>query len=215
MAHPLDVMLRKHVAPVMAEAGFVRTGRVYRLTADSGDSVVLDIRAYAFGQQVVAFWVTMGLITTPYADWICRNQTTPDERPPGMECAFIHAQIEPPDDLWQGVLPQRVPSLWVFDRSVGGDVCGGALAQMLTVKWVPLLVSLLDRGRLLAEIHSRTPGLAHFQHQRERRELLHLVDDGPLSEIERLIPMVVELSPEDNFKQWIRARLARRLEAGG
>lgn len=214
MAHPLDVMLREYVAPVMRAAGFSRSGREYRLPAGNGDCAVLDVDVRGTRlAHVVGFYVTMGIVIPPFTDWVYRNQKPPGGRSPGLECAFVQGAVVPPPRVRHGVADAVTGSHWGFDPS-DDAVCGQALAEVLSAEAIPTMRRLLDRDELLAEVRNRKSRVFGRMTQLERLEIILFVDDGPVDEVVRRLPVVEELSPQDNFIEWVRARLARRAGTG-
>jgi hypothetical protein len=205
---PVDVIVREYAAPVLAAAGFRRSGRVFRLDGERGDAAVLEIAPFVLSSGS-RFSATGGVIVTPYADFIDRALGDIPRRRPGPSSALVELPVLPPREWWQGVgqEPREDPQ-WGFTDDADVPACGRAFAAVLAEDVIPVLVRLLDRTRLLAEMRERTTPDLRRKLAPRRDVLLLLVDEGPSPELDRLLR---ELGEGDMVADWARARLA----AGG
>jgi hypothetical protein len=134
MAHPLDDMLREHVAPVMRAAGFTRRGRRFWLSAESGTTALAEFYLKGdLGDGVTRFVVISGLLTgVEFAD---REREGPV--PPGMVGTYMSRTrlLEPPVVAHAGVgVPQQDPvwGLWPERRQDVVDLLAAGLQRDAT-----------------------------------------------------------------------------------
>ena len=226
MAHPLDVMLRQYVAPVLKEAGYGKAGRTYRLAADNGDYALFN--AYTtenVAPTMLGFGARFVLAPRSIVAWHRRDSADPFAKPAGMENALVMVELIAPDEQsFPMPYEQMFGNNWRFDLADDGRACGEALRADL-VEVIPLIDRLLDRTALLEEI--RHPSLRSIPqpdldtpypgvwtvvniHPRASAEILLLLEDGPIQEVERLLPASERDSPSGQFGDWVREQLAQR-----
>jgi hypothetical protein len=226
MAHPLDTMLRSYVTPVLKEAGYTKAGRIYRLAAKNGDYAIFDLYTTEnVASDKIGFGARFGIAPRTMVAWHRRDAGDPFDRPPGIENELLIIELIPPEESSYPLsYEQMFGSNWRLDAADEGRACGEAL-RAAVINTVPLIRSLLDRNALLAEIRKPTlrsiaqPELntdhpcvwARLGIQpREAAEIIVLLEDGPLAEIQDLLP-----AAERPFGTWDWARRnEQRCEVG-
>ncbi|MEV5006288.1 DUF4304 domain-containing protein [Streptomyces sp. NPDC056159] len=208
---PLDLLVREHVAPVMRAAGFKRSGRTFRLVADSGDRAVLGFSRHDVDPDAAVFGVGYGIVPAPYWEWINRQHWASGQvgAPRAFQSAVVAGDVIPPPRAAH--LPDcegRLRSRWAL-REDNRHICGEALASALRDEAIPQMVHLLDRTNLLQECRHRTMPVVRLV-PLTRLEILLCVDDAPCREIEALLADVQPAGPGDDFAAWVRRRLATR-----
>jgi hypothetical protein len=219
VVHPLDELIKVHVAPVMKAAGFVRQGRVFRLRAENGDYALLEVpMGPRLGDGRVWFVALPGIVPIPLAEWRSRSRGGLGGRLPGTEHMARFRPVTPPARFWRGIDSPPEDRRWSFDPVSELDECGEALAGLLRAETVPLLQRLVVRANLLNEFRSQPSGAGTrvwAMSQLERNEIVLMVDEGPVEEVERLLPLVEELAPGDNFREWVGEQLRLRAAREG
>ncbi|RFC77547.1 hypothetical protein [Streptomyces sp. AcE210] len=207
----LDLLVREHVAPVMRGAGFKRSGRTFRLIADSGDQAVLGFARHYVDPGATVFEVGYRVVPAPYWEWTNRQHCSSGQvrDPPAFVLAAVAGDVVPPPRAAH--LPDskgRLRSRWAL-REDNRHVCGEALAGALHNEAIPQMVHFLDRTNLLQEFrHPSMPVVRHLP--LIRLEILLRVDDAPCHEIEAMLADVQPAGPGDDFAAWVRHRLATR-----
>lgn len=208
---PLDLLVREHVAPVMRAAGFKRSGRTFRLVADSGDQAVLGFVRHYVDPDAAVFDVGYRIVPAPYWEWINRQHRAGGQvsAPRAFGLAVVAGDVIPPPRAAH--LPDydgRLRSRWAL-RDDNRHTCGEALASALRDEAIPQMVHLLDRTNLLQECRRRTMPVMRLV-PLTRLEIFLRVDDAPCREIEALLEDVQPAGPGDDFAAWVRRRLATR-----
>ncbi|MFF2847523.1 DUF4304 domain-containing protein [Streptomyces sp. NPDC058001] len=208
---PLDVLVRDHVAPVMRAAGFKRSGRTFRLMADSGDQAVLGFVRHYVDPDAAVFDVGYRMVPAPYWEWINRQHWPSGQAgaPPAFGSAVVAGDVVPPPRAAH--LPDseaRLRSRWAL-RDDNRRICGEALASALRDEAIPQIVHFLDRANLLEECrHPSIPVVRLVP--LTTLEILLRVDDAPRREIEAMLTDMRPAGPGDDFAAWVRRRLTTR-----
>ncbi|MEU6772204.1 DUF4304 domain-containing protein [Streptomyces sp. NPDC046759] len=132
----LDLLVREHVAPVMRGAGFKRSGRTFRLIADSGDQAVLGFARQYVDPGAAVFEVGYRIVPAPYWEWINRQHWSSGQvgSPSAFALAAVAGDVVPPPRAAH--LPAgegRLRARWAV-REDNRQVCGEALADALHTK---------------------------------------------------------------------------------
>ncbi|MFE6755712.1 hypothetical protein ACFVDQ_19260 [Streptomyces sp. NPDC057684] len=207
----MHLLIREHVAPVMRRAGFKRSGRTFRLIADSGDQAVLGFARHYADPDAAVFEVGYRMVPAPYWEWVNRQHWNSGQvgAPPAFVSAALAGDVVPPP--WAAQLPDsqgRLRARWAL-REGNRQVCGEALAEALSTESIPQMAHFLDRTHLLQELRRPSMPVTRLL-PLTRLEILLRVDDAPRHEIEAMLADVRPAGPGDDFAAWVRRRLTAR-----
>jgi hypothetical protein len=212
MGDLVDELLKRHVTPVLREAGFKRSGANYRLTADNGDVAIFNARRWTTDPAVDGFMLALAVAPLPYVEWLNRDRPERMARPRGLEHGMLTWYLKAPL-RWQ-LTPKGQDTVWALAHESEVDAVGEELRKILT-DGVPWLVSLFDHDRLCATIQER---YADFDIRLERHlgQAVIRSAEGPAEEVTRLLAAseeVTRLIPAAHapalpaLREWIIARL--------
>ncbi|MEV6057171.1 hypothetical protein [Streptomyces sp. NPDC052107] len=209
--HPLDALIRRYVAPLAKAAGCIRSGRTFRLIADSGDQAMFDFHTHAVDPDMVVFEVNWHIAPLPYWEWITR-QRVPTPKLTNSSGAMATCRVMPPQEAAHH--PRDgfpfFRERWVFPYEGSDKICGQALERTLREETLPRMRHLLDRSNLLEVVRSRDVSLV-MRMNPLAREIVLRVDSGPVEEISALIAQEEATGRFPPFAQWARRRLAERI----
>jgi hypothetical protein len=221
-------MLRAYVAPVMAEAGFARWGRIYHATGPRGDRVFLEFMNIAYGDGATVFLVRLGAAPLPYRGWLRRADPEsldgPGSELDGLSALLVHGDVPAPrehahrivfdgekDDAWvaEGEDDGTVAREWAFRDDAEAAACGGALAALLRDGYVPLMRRMLDRRALLDVALDPAETRVRARTSEARTRLFLTVDDLSAEGLDLALAAVPPEQPaRAELVAWARARVA-------
>ncbi len=204
----LDRMLRTYVTPVLADAGFVKKGRTYRLTAATNDAAMVNIQRSGGGVgDRVVFFVNLSVVVVPHSDWLDYTLGITEATERSYAGGLWQSRLDAPasvaaDDFSWG------SERWLLDGAEMVPECGELLAGLLRDRAIPLLVKLLDRDTFLAL--SRDPKRP-LGPRVGPADIMLLVDRGPSVELEAAIAECEALDAETypmagKLAAWARQR---------
>ncbi|MFD0633880.1 hypothetical protein ACFQ9X_22315 [Catenulispora yoronensis] len=98
MPAPLDVIIRKHVAPMAKQEGVPRKGRYFRLEGEHGHTL-LYFDTFNLYQTELCFEVGFALLPLTYWDFTCQlYEGGGAPTIPGRESIFLYSWLMPPDE---------------------------------------------------------------------------------------------------------------------
>lgn len=199
MGDLVDELLKRHVTPVLRDAGFRRSGAAYRLFAANGDCAIGNVRRWTTDPAIDGFQMFLSVAPLPYVEWLNRKRAS--VKPPGQEHALLQWTLRAPVE-WQ-LTPRADTTVWRLASSADVDTCGEIIAAMLTED-VPWLVSLFDHDRLCATIQDRY-GDFYILPERHIAQAIVRSAAGPAEEVDRLLA-AAQLPVNSELSAWILAR---------
>lgn len=219
--HPLDLLIRTYVQPVMRASGFRRRSRTFVRELSDGDQVALFVSpGLRLGDGYFRFYITPGLAPRPFVDWMSRNRPSNAKASSLPAVTIRMATLPPPVEFYGGAIPLDRPDVttaidaawkvsFYSDEQLAG--CGSALAAAIESDLLPHLNHLQVRENLLRQVLSPQSGSYQVYAPRpEVTEVILLVDDAPPAHVHALIRSLESDPDNREFVQWSRARLARR-----
>ncbi|MGC5020426.1 DUF4304 domain-containing protein [Micromonospora sp. DT47] len=211
-----DVLLRKHVDPVLRSRGFVRTSKVYRRYAPNGDAVVVEFQdSSSSTADEWIFYVNLALVPAPWLAWL---QAPPGEARTGEPQAYdgvLSTRLSRPEagptiapelameSLLQGRIPTGMsiddPQRWTVDSLASAHVAGAKVAELLTGA-IDGFTDLLDRAVFKDRLRGGLP--LPGSGPRNSALVALLVDEGPSPELDDLFAGFSGRA--DEFVDWAR-----------
>ena len=205
----LETALLDVVGPVLGEAGFTAAGTTWRRCDEAGNWAVVN---FEFSTATDALHCTIGLAVAP-APWLAWMAEWLGAPPQAVHesIGLYRARLNPSGT------PAGTDGGWEVQDGPDVAVAADDIVRQLTGHALPLLIGLLDRDAFLATIRARDlgmirpeqfPGLFSFA------EAVLLADDGPSTELDRLLEVALAEAPEGSkqgaasFAAWIRVRAA-------
>ncbi|MER6423825.1 hypothetical protein [Streptomyces sp. NPDC001137] len=208
--HPLDALIRRYVVPLAKEAGCSRSGRTFRLIANSGDQAMFDFSPHAVDPDMVVFEANWHIAPLPYWEWITRQHV--GAKLTNSSGAMVTGRVLPPDEAAHH--PRDgfpfFRERWAFPYEGSDEVCGLALQRTLREETLPRMRHLLDRSNLLEVVRS-TDVSPMKRMDPLRGEIVLRVDGDPVEEVGALIDQEEKTGCFPPFVQWARRRLAERI----
>ncbi len=200
----LDSFVRDWVSPVMKEAGYRKSGNLFRRTSDDGSSAFLQFSSYRIDENATVFEVEFFIVPISYWKWLNRDlESLPKMNGAG---AFVSERVFPPDELAHTVDGAvRFRYRWAFSTDATRAACGSELVSRLRDSVLPKLEALLDGPALLAEVAHPTPPMILLV-EREMAEILLRIDDAPDGYIEERIQRLKNLDHMRGFVSWVSVR---------
>ena len=209
--HPLDVLIRRYVTPLAKAAGCTRSGRTFRLIADSGDQAMFDFHTHAVDPDMVVFEVNWHIAPLPYWEWITR-QHAGTQKLTNSSGAMVTGRVMPPPEAAHHPR-DGFPSFeerWAFPYEGSHEICGLALERTLQEETLPRMRHLLDRSNLLELVRSKDGSLL-TRMDTLMCEIVLRVDSDPAERVGALIDQEEATGHFPPFAQWARRRLTERL----
>ncbi|NEA31291.1 hypothetical protein [Streptomyces sp. SID13031] len=185
----LRTVVRDHVAPLLKEAGFARSGHRFTLTRDDGTQAWVTVRSYKLGYYEAEFHVDAGI-------WPAGLDALEEGTGITMGNTWTHHLTELGDstETW-GLDLDDTASIVVFR-----DLLCGLRDRLL---WATA-----DRRNLIALL--RDPANRMYPRERAWLIVVALYDLGPSVDLEAALQECEELSPNHRGLPWIRRQLADR-----
>ena len=208
-SNPLDVLVARHVTPLLAAAGFARKGREYCRSNANGDELQLFVdRALTWVDGKVTCIIGGRLTPAALTDWRCDHPTDLGEVFPR-----VRIDVHPPLEL--AVDPSErlhtSSSAWAVDLQDAASVA--ALEHFLREVLIPRTQALLD-PRIAADLVSdqRYEGPS----ERSPERFAFLLDLGPSAALARDWAALTESAPWLGPKvlAWAEDRLRTRFGVG-
>ncbi|GAA2053404.1 hypothetical protein GCM10009839_71530 [Catenulispora yoronensis] len=212
MPAPLDVIIRKHVAPMAKQEGVPRKGRYFRLEGEHGHTL-LYFDTFNLYQTELCFEVGFALLPLTYWDFTCQlYEGGGAPTIPGRESIFLYSWLMPPDE-WSYRPAEKPPYTfrrrWSLNDLGDLDSLGAALAQRVQEEAFPRMRQLLDLEFALAELRTPTFATQLALASDAARELVLMLDTLDPERVEELLADPVQ--PRNAlFEGWVRERVARR-----
>jgi hypothetical protein len=204
MGDLVDELLKRHVTPVLREAGFRRSGANYRLVAENGDVAIVDVTRWTPDPAVDGFLMNLSVAPLPYVEWLNRDRPERMARSRGRQHALLQWSLAAPPE-WQ-LVPAAMNTVWALAGDSDVDAVGEVLRPMLADA-APWLVSLFDREKLCATIQERYADFTVPLGRHVAQAVLRSAG-GPADEVERLLAAAL-LPVMHALRTWITARLPR------
>ena len=208
--HPLDALIRRYVVPLAKAAGCSRSGRTFRLIANSGDQAMFDFSTHAVDPDMVVFEANWHIAPLPYWEWITRQHV--GAKLTNSSGGMVTGRVMPPGEAAHHphdgfpLFRER----WAFPSEGSDEVCGLALERTLREETLPRMRHLLDRSNLLEVVRS-TDVSPMKRMDPLRGEIVQRVDGDPVEEVGALIDQEEKTGDFPPFVQWARRRLAERI----
>ena len=213
VAGPIDVIIRKYVAPAAKQAGLSRKGRYFRLEGRYSHTL-LYFDTHATDPSWLCFEVGYALLPLAYWDF-CRRLYQGGGGPtePGKESIFLDTHLMPPDE-WSFRPDERPPYTfkrrWALGLPAGLEPAGTALAERLTEEAFPRMHWLLDPDNAMAELKTPTFAIEQALGSNLDRELILAIDVADPAYVEALLNDPAR--PQNPvFEASVRERFARRM----
>jgi hypothetical protein len=204
----LDTVIKDHVAPVLKEAGFAKSGKTFRRTADNGDVAVIEFQRSAGSlDDRIIFFVNLAAVPVPQHDWLYHDAPAARARKPSSAAGLWRQRILAPDELNADRESPWRSERWLIDGPSSVDAVGSTLAHVLTTEAIPMLIKLLDRKLFLELALDPAKPLGTLWGD---APALLLVDAEPSGERDTAIAAAIARDPEGEFAAWLRERVAQR-----
>lgn len=206
----LDGMLATWATPILAEAGFRRTGRRYLAGGAPDNFVLLQFRMWHFDPSVVSFHVEWAVIPAAVCAYYNRNQDRPSA--PAIHWGIISDRVDVPPEIATPA-NEWSPDHWTLPVAGGLDRGGEALATLLTDGFAQQMRNMIDREHVLglfAEDAVRTGLPTDTPTGWPTRHLAMYIDDGDPAELAEMLTPLEAKYPDHKWNQWWRQRLDER-----
>ncbi|NEA31260.1 hypothetical protein [Streptomyces sp. SID13031] len=185
----LRAVVSDHMAPLLKEAGFARSGPRFTLTTASGDQAWILAHRFELGEYDAEFHVDSGV------------------RPSSLD-AVKEAKVP----IGDSVLDQRMSDpwdslqMWKFDLDDTATIAIFKDALRDLRDHLAHLVA--DRQNLLALLRDPAARVRSISGPRDRLLAVSSYDLGPSEELETALRSIEQRNPSDRLPAWIRQQLA-------
>lgn len=212
--HPLDLMLRDYVTPLMKREGFTKSARWYRLEGTRGDCAMVGFAAGGqTSRDVYPFSVVRSLLFEPLLDFWGAKEQSPALTATVIGQSYRFWDLVTPADRRPLLTTHPLPQEWEIHAG-NIDLCGTTIVELLEGGALAQIRRLLDRRHFVDYVRSQKaddPDLWRM----EARDVLDVgIDDLPIDELEAILALV-EFIPEAaafeaRYRAWVSRRLAER-----
>lgn len=212
----LAAFLREWVTPTLAEAGFSKRGRIYRMQSGDGGLAFVEARLYRLFEDFVSFHVDTAVSPAALVEWGLKDLPADERRPENGRWGHWEVRLDPNQltvaaarsQLLEGrreLLNFHPP--WIFPKTGDVSVCGRDLREQLQ-RAVPAMLQLLDPQAMLARLRA-APELKGVNLQINPRwaEAVLLSGYGESAELQELLTDIDARSPGNPLTPWVRSRV--------
>lgn len=186
-------MMRQWIDPVLRGAGFTGSALTWCLRSSGGDFAVVNLQRSRWNTaDEVSFEVNLAVVPEPW--WRFRARHVLDKAPktPREHDGLLRRRHHPERRYAGWSHPRLGRQGWVVQDAASADVCATVLSDELVTVVLPELVTLNDRGALIAGIAAGIPDW-HLSLPRKVAIAFLMVDEGASPQIREAINIVRSL----------------------